>query len=57
MVTVKGGSLDTAGDLEPIAHIWTKSRQEWVLLPDDIPQWETQPRDQEEWMQLLGWTG
>lgn len=56
MVTIKGGSLDKAADLAPIAHIWTKSRQEWILLSDQIPQWETQPRDQEEWMQLLGWT-
>ncbi|MEM1053416.1 MAG: GFA family protein [Pseudomonadota bacterium] len=56
MVTIKGGSLDEARSLDPIAHIWTKSKQSWVVLPDGVPQWETQPATQEEWMKLLAWT-
>ncbi|MEL6529723.1 MAG: GFA family protein [Pseudomonadota bacterium] len=55
MITIKGGSLDNASELEPVAHIWAKSRQAWVVLPDDVPQWETQPSSQDEWMALLGW--
>ncbi|MDJ0643527.1 MAG: GFA family protein [Erythrobacter sp.] len=55
MVTVKGGSLDDAASLTPVAHIWTKSRQSWFALPEDVPHWETQPQSQEEWMELLGW--
>ncbi len=53
MVTIKGGSLDKASALSPVAHIWTKNRQRWVVLPEDVPQWETQPETQEEWMELL----
>ena len=54
MLTVKGGSLDEAGALRPVAHIWTRSRQKWFVLPDGVPQFETQPETMEEWMQLLG---
>ena len=56
MVTIKGGSLDDAAELSPVAHIWTKSRQDWLALPEGVPQWAKQPVSQEEWMQLLGWT-
>jgi len=55
MVTIKGGSLDKRGELDPVAHIWTKSKVSWLALPDDVPQWETQPQTTEEWMELLGW--
>lgn len=55
MVTIKGGSLDTAGQLQPVAHIWTASKQDWVVLPEGVPQWEYQPETQKEWMELLGW--
>lgn len=53
MVTIKGGSLDEAQSLDPVAHIWVRSRQEWVVLPEDVPQWETQPETTAEWMELL----
>lgn len=55
LVTIKGGSLDDAKHLAPVAHIWTASKQDWVVLPEDVPQWEYQPETQEEWMELLGW--
>ncbi len=53
MVTIKGGSLDDAVDLEPVAHIWTRSKQDWMILPEGVPQWETQPQTPSEWMELL----
>ncbi|MEL6530545.1 MAG: GFA family protein [Pseudomonadota bacterium] len=53
MITIKGGSLDSADTLKPIAHIWTKSAPAWLNLDDDVPHWETQPQTQEDWMQLL----
>lgn len=55
MVTIKGGSLDEAVDLAPVAHLWTRSRQAWIVLPDGVRQWETQPTDQQEWARLFGW--
>ncbi|MEP3051527.1 MAG: GFA family protein [Erythrobacter sp.] len=56
MVTVKGGSLDDAAGLRPIAHIWTGSKPDWVALPDGVPTYDRQPHSPEEWMQLLNWT-
>ncbi|WP_298467031.1 GFA family protein [uncultured Erythrobacter sp.] len=53
LVTVKGGSLDNASELAPVAHIWIKSRQDWVVLPKGVPHLETQPDNQEEWVQVL----
>lgn len=55
LVTIKGGSFDNAADLKPVAHIWVKSAAHWIVLPDDVPQWQTQPETMEEWMTLLGW--
>jgi len=53
MATIKGGSLDNAAELTPVAHIWTSSRQKWVALPQDVAQWEKQPATPEEWMTML----
>ncbi len=30
-LSVKGGSLDKIREITPIAHIWTRSAQPWVL--------------------------
>lgn len=29
-LTIKGGSLDDASDLEPVCHLWTKRSQKWT---------------------------
>lgn len=34
---VRVGTLDTPGALPPQAHIFTRSKQPWLVLPDDIP--------------------
>ncbi|MEL7197345.1 MAG: GFA family protein [Pseudomonadota bacterium] len=56
LVTIKGGSLDDIAAIPLTAHIWTKRRLDWVELPDDLPQFETQPQTQEDWLSMLGWT-
>ncbi|MEL7190318.1 MAG: GFA family protein [Pseudomonadota bacterium] len=53
LITVKGGSLDNARDLQLAAHIWVKSKQDWLQLSDGLPQWKTQPQTNEEWMAIL----
>ena len=30
LMSIKPGSLDRAGELEPVAHIWTSSAQRWL---------------------------
>ena len=42
---VRAGSLDDTSWLRPTAHIWTRSKQPWVVLPDGDRQFETQPDD------------
>lgn len=37
MISLKPGTLDDRSWLKPEIHIWTKSKQPWVNLPDDIP--------------------
>lgn len=40
IVTVRAGTLDHNRTLSPRAHIWTKSKQPWVVLADDVPTFE-----------------
>jgi hypothetical protein len=42
---VRAGSLDDTSWLRPTAHIWTRSKQPWITLPDGDRQFETQPDD------------
>lgn len=37
IVTVRAGTLDHNRSLAPRAHIWTRSKQPWIALPDDVP--------------------
>jgi hypothetical protein len=43
--TVRAGSLDDTSWLRPTAHIWTRSKQPWITLPEADRQFETQPDD------------
>ncbi len=49
MVTLKGGTLDDTRMLVPVAHLWVSRKQSWMQLPDDVPQFETQPDDLKAW--------
>ncbi|MDE2436989.1 MAG: GFA family protein [Sphingomonadales bacterium] len=40
ITVVRAGTLDDAEHLVPRAHIWTKRKQPWILIADDVPQWE-----------------
>ncbi len=39
-VCLKAGSLDDAAWLTPQAHIFTVTKQPWVRISDDLPQFE-----------------
>jgi len=34
---VRGGTLDDPRDVRPDVHIYTRSKVEWVTLPEDVP--------------------
>jgi hypothetical protein len=42
-VSVRGGTLDDTSWLKPDMHIWTRSRQPWVTIPDGVETHDTQP--------------
>lgn len=37
---IRAGTLDDTSDVKPAAHIYTGSKQDWVILGDDVPQFE-----------------
>jgi len=54
IVNLRAGTLDTSASLVPAFHIWTASRQPWVVIPVDVPALAGQPADAAEWAELLG---
>ena len=44
VVNVRGGALDDAGDLRPVAQLWTSSAQPWAVQADMLSYAE-QPAD------------
>ncbi len=34
---LRAGTLDKTREVKPMAHIYTKSKQDWVILPEDVP--------------------
>ncbi len=47
--SVKAGSLDDTRDLRPVAHIWLRSAQPWVVIDrDKMACFEQEPEDEAE---------
>ncbi len=47
IATVRAGTLDDNRMLVSRAHMWVRSRQSWVVLPEGTPQWpETPPMEE-----------
>ncbi len=42
-VSVKPGTLDDTRWLKPEMHLWTRSKQTWVIIPEGVEAFETQP--------------
>jgi hypothetical protein len=40
---LRAGTLDDTSWLHPTVHIWTRSKQPWVVLPEGSETFETQP--------------
>jgi hypothetical protein len=39
IAVVRAGTFDTSKDIVPRAHIWTASKQAWVVISESIPSW------------------
>lgn len=48
-ISLKPGTLDDNDWFQPRAHIWTRSKQPWVQIPEDVPSYETQYEVSEVW--------
>jgi hypothetical protein len=54
LAALRAGTLDSSASVTPAAHFWVRSKQPWIVIPDDVPALDTQPQSPEEWLQLLG---
>jgi len=56
-LNIKAGSLDDTSWLFPVGHIWTGSKQNWVIIPDDALVYEGQPENFDElikrWREMM----
>jgi len=44
--SIKAGSLDSLQNIEPVAHIWTRSAHPWAIHREDhLPRFEADPAD------------
>lgn len=41
-LSLRAGTLDDTGDLQPVKHIWVSSKQPWVEIPDGVDTAEKQ---------------
>lgn len=37
LMAIKAGTLEDSAALSPDAHYWTKRKQNWVSLPENVP--------------------
>ncbi|MGC7589201.1 GFA family protein [Bisgaard Taxon 46] len=40
---LKPSTLDNTDIIEPTIHVWTKEKQSWYSIPDNVMAFETQP--------------
>ncbi len=45
MVVLRAGTLDISQT--PAAHIWTRHKQPWLVLPAEVPAWAESPAPEE----------
>ena len=53
LAVVRAGTLDDSDKLEVVAHIWTKRKQAWVIIPPGVPCWDETPPPAEFMAALL----
>ena len=54
LASLRCGTLDNSAAFVPSAHIWVKSKQPWIGLPDDAKTIDEQPRGNMEWVSFVG---
>ncbi|HTJ94724.1 MAG TPA: GFA family protein [Pararobbsia sp.] len=52
LAVLRPGTLDDQHVFTPVAHLYTRSKQAWFSIPDNVVQFETQPAQREELIRL-----
>lgn len=55
LMMLEGGTFDDTSWLVPAGHIWTRSAQPWVLLPEDVLAFPEQPADADWLAMTVAW--
>ena len=55
-INIKGGSFDGTSWIMPAGHIWTGSKQSWVLLAPDAITYEGQPENYDALIAAYGFS-
>ena len=43
VLRVKPGTLEQTDVIQPTVHVWLQSKQDWVVIPEGVEQYYTQP--------------
>ncbi|MBA4007645.1 MAG: aldehyde-activating protein [Erythrobacter sp.] len=54
MASLRCGTLDNSASFVPAGHVWVKSKQPWIGLPEGAKVMDEQPRTTEEWVAFVG---
>ena len=54
LASLRCGTLDDSAALVPVAHLWVRSKQQWIGLPADARTMDKQPANNAEWVAFVG---
>lgn len=54
MGSLRCGTLDNSASVVPVVHLWVRSKQPWIGLPEGAKTMDEQPRTNEEWIEQVG---
>jgi hypothetical protein len=52
LAILRPGTLENLNEFEPVAHLYTRSALPWVIIPEGVARYETQPNDPRELVRL-----
>jgi hypothetical protein len=53
MVIIRAGTFDHNASIVPDVHVWTRSKQPWIVIPPEANAMDTQPDSADEWTKLV----
>lgn len=53
IANLRAGTLDSSPTMVPGAHLWVRSKQPWIVLPEGVIALDTQPDSTEGWMAIF----